>query len=82
MCRKGKKDMKTNKTKKPYKIETTDGKLTVRMLEKGVDGRYHSYVAYTPCVKQVDGKKVKLTRKQLVSEALAEMLPYYPNLTK
>ena len=76
------KKVKTNKTQKPYTTETKNEQFTVRMLGKGTDGRYHSYVFALPQIRLVDGKQKKLTSKELIKEALKEMLPYYPNLTK
>ena len=71
-----------SKTKKNYVVETADGRLTVRMLTKGTDGRAHSAVVQLPCVKQVegpDGKAVlkKMTRKEIVARAIKEMAIYY-----
>ena len=72
--------MKTNKAKKLYKVESADGKLTVRMLDKGTDGRVHSVVVCLPSVEFRDGKQVKLTRKTIVERALADLREYYPVL--
>lgn len=76
------KKVKTNKTQKPYTTENKNGQFTVRMLEKGVDGRYHSMVFALPQIRLVDGKQKKATSKDLIKEALKEMLCFYPNLTK
>ena len=79
----GKKTKTTKKTKEPkcYKVVNADGKVTVQMTEKGTDGRYHSFVVYTPCmVRGADGKMKKATLKEIVRDALKEMICFYPNL--
>lgn len=74
--------MKANETKKLYKVsKTADGRTTVQMNEKGTDGRYHSFVVPADCmVRTADGKMRKITRKEIIRDALKEMLPYYPVL--
>ena len=74
--------MKANETKKLYKVsKTADGRTTVQMIEKGTDGRYHSFVVPAGMtVRTADGKMKKMTRKDIIREALKEMLPYYPVL--
>ena len=57
------------KTKKNYKTEVVDGRMSVKMLEKGTDGRFHSASCEYPFVVNsvdADGKEVVLTytRKQ------------------
>ncbi len=74
------KKVKTNKTQKPYTTETKNGQFSVRMLGKGIDGIYHSMVFALPQIRLVDGKQKKLTSKDLIKEALKEMICFYPNL--
>lgn len=69
--------MAKTKEKKNYVVESADGKLTIRMLTKGTDGLAHSVVVALPSVHYVDGKLVKMSRKQVVSEALKSMAIYY-----
>ena len=57
------------KTKKNYTTEVADGRMTVRMLEKGADGFFHSANCEYPFYNRetnADGKEVvvRYTRKQ------------------
>lgn len=66
------------KVKKNYKTEVTDGRMTIKMLEKGTDGKFHSASCEYPfVVKSVDadGKDQTLTytRKQTENYLLRVM---------
>lgn len=66
------------KVKKNYKTEVVDGRMTVKMLEKGTDGRFHSANCEYPLnVREInaDGEEVvvKYTRKQTEAYLLGLM---------
>ena len=45
------------KEKKNYTVTTANGRMTVSMLERGADGRYHSASCEYPFFEQTEVKK-------------------------
>lgn len=71
------------KTNKDYKIIRNGNRLTLSMLKKGVDGKFHSYQVCLPyvCMEQdADGNQVmvKKTTKQLEKMMREHMNQFYP----
>ena len=68
--------------KKDYVVEKRINTLTVRMLDKGVDGLYHSATCEYPYYDRVigaDGNYVgkRLTKKQTEKMLLKTLVGYY-----
>ena len=71
------------KTKKDYKITRDGNLLTLSMLNRGVDGKYHSYQVCLPYVvmeRDADGNQVAVrkTTRQLEKMMREYMNPLYP----
>ena len=58
------------KEKKNYTVTTGNGRLTVSMLERGADGRYHSASCEYPFFEQTEDGAVKKSRKYTVEMLL------------